>query len=277
MLDSLFPAMPAFYAQWKAIYFEPVVNSGEKITVLIVVKTKNGIEVWEALHPTVVDSLYGTKSKSFISLVQLIKKEIVKNNGEIPLGIGGVCEGIWHDAQSINLKGIVRQALYKSASLGSVALKGLYESDDTYGDNEQIDNRWSNRVKNALLEIDPNQARNFDIRVPLGRGVKIRCGFHTGDYTAKLNVYSSQTISRIKSNLLDLQILDRNHVSNKFDLILQLPSENDVRVTDKILNLMYQNIDLLKGEIMGKKNINIFTCNTEQEGAHRILDMLKAG
>jgi hypothetical protein len=39
MFDSLeFPEAPSFKAEWKPIYFEPIVNSGEKIVILIVVK-----------------------------------------------------------------------------------------------------------------------------------------------------------------------------------------------------------------------------------------------
>lgn len=277
MLDSLFPSIPAFYAQWKAIYFEPVVNSGEKITVLIVVKTKDSIEAYEALHPTVIDNLYGSKSKSFISLVQLIKKELIKNNGEVPTAFEGVSDGVWHAAQSSDLKGIFRQGLYKSASLGAVALKGLYESDETYIDNDQIDNRWSNRVKQALLELAPNYIDNFDVKIKVGRDVKINCGFHTGLYTAKFNICSSQTISRMKANLMDLQILDSHHVSDRFDLILQLPSDSDLRVSQKSLALMRENISILKDEIKEKRNINIFSCNTEYEGAIRIIEMLKVG
>lgn len=277
MLDSLFPAIPTFYAQWKAIYFEPVVNSGEKITVLIVVKTKDSIEAYEALHPTVVDNLYGSKSKSFISLIQLIKKELIRNNGEVPTAFEGVSDGVWHEAQSSDLKGIFRQGLYKSASLGAVALKGLYESEEIYSDNEQIDNRWSKRIKQAFLDLAPNYLNNFDVKIKVGKEVRINCGFHTGLYTAKFNVCSSQTISRMKANLMDLQILDSYHISDSFDLILQLPSDNDLRVSQKSLARMKENISILSDEIKEKRNINIFSCNTEHEGAQRIIEMLKIG
>lgn len=271
-----FPSSPAFQAEWKTIYFEPIPNSGEKIAILIVTRSADlKITIYDALHPTVIDSLYGSKAQSFQGYIKLIKNNIIKNNGIS--NVDGVSEGPWRLSQSVDIKGIVRQALYKTASLGSVALKGLFDQDETLIENEQIDSRWSKRIKNAVLKIDPSYEKCFDLKIPVGKDVRITCGFHTPGYSAKFNVCTSQTITRMKSNLFDLQILDSNHVSNKYDLILYMPTADDLQVPPKTLARMEENVHLLRKEILSKSNIKIYACHSEDEGASRIFEMLKAG
>lgn len=274
--DIEFPPIPDFRAEWKSIYFEPIPNSGEKITILIVIKTPNNeINVFDALHPTVIDSLYGSKASSFQGLIRLIKSNIIKNSGYST--ISGVTDSDWHNSLSTNINGIVKQALYRTASLGSVALKSLFEQEDSSYDNEQIDKRWSKRIKSAVLALDPSYENSFDLKIPIGKDIKIPCGFHTAKYTAKFNVCTSQTIARMKSNLFDLQILDSHKISNKFDLILQMPTEDNLQVSAKSLARMKENVEILRDEISSKSNINIYTCNSEKDGANRIFKMLKAG
>jgi len=270
-----FPSAPNFFAEWKTVYFEPIPNSGERIAILITTRDLSGkIEIFDALHPTVIDSLYGSKAPSFNGYIKLIKSNILKNNGEST--IDGVSIGEWHASQSENIQGIVRQALYKTASLGSVALKGLFEQEDSNIENEQVDNRWSKRIKNAVIDIDPSYENSFDVKIPVGKDVKIACGFHTSRYSAKFNVCTSQTIMRMKSNLMDLQIFDSHNISSNYDLIIQMPTDDNLQVSLKTLARMRENIELLKDEVASKSNIQIFTCNSEKEGATRIFEMLKA-
>ena len=80
----------------------------------------------------------------------------------------------------------------------------------------------------------------------------------------------------MKSNLFDLQILDSHMDSNKYDLILYMPTQDDLQVSLKTLARMQENVQLLKNEISSKSNINIFTCHSEQDGASRIFEMLQA-
>lgn len=276
MFDKIsFPSAPSFFAEWRTVYFEPIPNSGERIAILIIVRNAGGrIDIYDALHPTVIDSLYGAKATSFNGYIRLIKSNILNNNGEST--VDGVDIGAWHKSQSSNIQGIVKQALYKTASLGSVALKGLFEQEDSLIENEQVDSRWSKRIKNAVIEIDPSYEKSFDIKIPIRKDVKILCGFHTSRYSAKFNVCTSQTITRMKSNLMDLQIFDSHNVSDKFDLIIQMPTDENLQVPLKTLARMKENIELLKEEVASKTNISIYTCDSEKEGAARIFEMLKA-
>ena len=269
--DLLFPTLPSYIAEWRAVYFEPIPGSGEKITILIILRSDDQFSIFDALHSTVIDNLYGDKALSFSGLVKLVKSNIAKNHGDC--GIEGVTLGAWHKAQSSDMKGVVRQALYKSASLGSVALKSLFENSESDTENEQLDSRWSSRLKNAVTVVRPSYEKYFDLKIPVGTNVKVNCGFHNGRYSAKFNVCTTQTITRMKSNLMDLQILDSSKASDFYDLILYMPDEDDLQVSAKTLARMKENVWLLEKEISNKSNIKIFTCHSEEEGAKRILDM----
>lgn len=280
MHDELnFPPIPKYQAQWKAIYLEPILHSGERINILIIIKNKDStIEVFESLHPTIIDNLYGAKSNSFQKLILFIKNQITTNAGNITAAIDGIYESQWNDALSHDKKGIIRQALFKSASLGAVALQGLYSSDGDNNLNDQIDKRWANKVRNIFLERNPIYLNRdyFDVKLKIEDNVKVSCGFHTSRYSAKFNVCSSQTLARMKANLLDLKTLDRYKQSDQFDLILYLPSGEDVRMTPKVLKNMNANIKILRDEISSNQNIHVITCETADEGAYRMEKMLKA-
>lgn len=269
--ELLFPSIPSYTAEWCPVYFEPIPGSGEKITILIIIRSDSKFSIFDALHPTVIDNLYGEKAQSFSGLVKLIKSNIYKNDGHC--SIEGVTLGSWHLSQSSDMKGVVKQALYKSASLGSVALKTLFENNESDAENEQIDSRWSSRLKNAVTVVKPSYEKYFDLKIPVGTNVKVNCGFHNGRYSAKFNVCTTQTITRMKSNLMDLQILDSSKASDFYDLILYMPDEDDLQVSAKTLARMKENVWLLEKEISNKSNIKIFTCHSEEEGAKRILDM----
>jgi cobalamin biosynthesis protein CbiG len=83
------------------------------------------LNYFEALHDSVIDSLYGAKALPFKNLIKYIKSQLELNLGELNDCIEGVHSGHWRNASSVNLNGIVRQGL-NAASLGSLAISELY-------------------------------------------------------------------------------------------------------------------------------------------------------
>ncbi|MCH7330234.1 hypothetical protein [Acinetobacter modestus] len=274
MFDSLeFPEAPSFKAEWKPIYFEPIVNSGEKIVILIVVKNNNELNYFEALHDSVIDSLYGAKALPFKNLVKYIKSQLELNLGELNDCIEGVHSGHWRNASSVNLNGIVRQGLKRTASLGSLAISELY-SDIEAQDLDKLESNWTSSIKTEFIKYYPQYANAFNCNVPLiGSDVSIRCGFYSSDYIAKFNVCTTKTVQRMRSSLMDLRILNEHAISDKLDLIIQLPDVDGIHITQKIRNKMEDNISLLKEQCVGT-NIEIFPCQSPEDGADRLIKML---
>lgn len=273
MFDFLdFPEAPSFKAEWRPIYFEPIVNSGERITILIVVKSENNFNYYEALHDNVIDNLYGNQSLHLKNLIKMVKNHLEKNFGNLDNCIEGVYPGEWHKSSSKDIKGVARQGLHKSASLGSLAIEELFTFSES-SENDVIEQNWTNKIKDEFLKSNPSYEKAFNYSVQISKNVKIRCGFHSARYSAKFNVCTAKTIHRIKTSLMDLKILEENKLANRLDLILYLPPVDDLIVTSKMRDKMDENIYQLKKQCKDSI-IDIYPCATEKDGAVRLSDML---
>ncbi|KAA8731012.1 hypothetical protein F4V57_14260 [Acinetobacter qingfengensis] len=272
MFDSFdFPDAPTYKAQWKPVYFEPIVNSGERITILIVVKTGDNYAYYETLHESVIDNLYGSKSLPFKNLIKYIKSQIDKNNGELNNCIEGVHDGSWSNASSLDAAGIARQGLKRTASLGTLAMKELFNEEEKEQDVAELN--WGNKIKQEFLKTHPAYEKSFNHSVAVSKNVKIKCGFHSARYAAKFNVCTVKTISRVKTSLMDLQILEDHGQSNKLDLILFVPNADGLLVTKKMRDKMNEHILLLK-EQCKDSTIEIVSCASEKQGSDRLSTML---
>lgn len=268
-----FPDAPKYKAKWKPVYFEPIVDSGERITILIIIQDGSETKYFEALHNNVIENLYGNKANSFKNLVKYIKDQLSKNNGELNNCIEGVYEGKWYHASSLDILGLVRQALIKSASLGSLAIEELFINDLNI-ENNTIDQNWSSKIKSEFIKEFPKYERSFNHSIKIKNNVKIKCGFYSSEYSANFNVCTTRTTHRMKSSLMDLNILNNNKISNNFDLLIHLPPVDNIHITKKMRLKMNDNILILK-EQCKDSNIEIVVCNDEKEGAKRIAKMLK--
>ena len=72
-----FPQIPNFKGEWRAIQLEPIIGSGERITVAISVLGQNGEhKAIQAIRPELLECLYGNKSKEMMKLIQLIIESV---------------------------------------------------------------------------------------------------------------------------------------------------------------------------------------------------------
>ncbi|MEI7100276.1 hypothetical protein ACOIDY_32600, partial [Klebsiella pneumoniae] len=75
-LDQLLksaPAMPATSGRWASVYLEPMIGSGERLTVAVATITSSGeILVKPAIRKEVIEAMYGFKAPAFINVVDLI-------------------------------------------------------------------------------------------------------------------------------------------------------------------------------------------------------------
>ncbi|MFW2149560.1 hypothetical protein ACK2M2_15800 [Acinetobacter sp. TY1] len=114
--DLFFPQSPPIIAEWQPIFLEPIVNSGERITVLIIIKNqKNEVTINRAIDEPILKLLYGKSSSHIIGLIEYLEKSI-KNplNWDIPFE--GVYLGPWSTATDFSLEGVLLQALTLSSS-----------------------------------------------------------------------------------------------------------------------------------------------------------------
>jgi len=68
-IDTNFPALPTRSYSSAPIYFEPMLGSGERITVAGVVVNEQEVLVKRLISPEISEALYGKQGRNFINLI----------------------------------------------------------------------------------------------------------------------------------------------------------------------------------------------------------------
>lgn len=67
-----FPQLPDFEATWRAIYMEPMMCSGERITVAVVALDCNGCGAIRTLSPSRLLALFGEQAGGMVNMIDLV-------------------------------------------------------------------------------------------------------------------------------------------------------------------------------------------------------------
>ena len=122
-LRDKFPPMPPCRGVWLPIYIEPIMGSGERITIIIAAVAKVEGKAIRAISTDTAMRLYGHKALSDqIELILVSVQEFLKKNQNIEAWkppLSGVFIGRLRDAASNDIDGIINQGLTMSASLYS--------------------------------------------------------------------------------------------------------------------------------------------------------------
>jgi len=65
-----------YQARWAPILLEPVVGTGERITVAILVDQGNGLRVFPALRPAFIQAAFGDSAEDFRSLMEILGQSL---------------------------------------------------------------------------------------------------------------------------------------------------------------------------------------------------------
>lgn len=119
-----FPEEPKCKGKWVPIYIEPVINSGERLTIAIVAITFKDYRIYPTLsNPELLKAMYGVHGDDLLSQIDWVlesyeKHVIVKgvlDSWEPPLS--GIFMGNISSARSKDIDGIVRQGVSMCSSL----------------------------------------------------------------------------------------------------------------------------------------------------------------
>jgi hypothetical protein len=114
ILDQL-PPLPSHEAQWRAIYMEPVMGSGERITVAVIAFDQDGCDALKTLSPSRLRALFGKAGIGMSSMINLVVDSALRqgqsghlDNFKSPLS--GVYLGELRNGLSESRIGVLRQA-----------------------------------------------------------------------------------------------------------------------------------------------------------------------
>lgn len=267
MLSNLtFPKSPPIVAEWRPIFLEPIINSGERIAILIIIRTNEGaFSVHRALDDKLIKILFGDNYCQINGLIEYIEKTI-KSSTDWVIPFDGVYAPGWSKANDFSIEGILNQALTQTSSLSTFG--NLIESTKknlTKGDN------WSSEVKDIVVSSRPYLMKHFDRDVLIANDITYTYSFFYESFVANLLDFKSLNKPKAQTSIFKMQLLTNNTSIKKKQLILQLPSRLDLNEmsTQKQLKLEEQ-INLFS-HFLKSNDVDLISVETSLEASNKIL------
>lgn len=280
---GLFPSTPALTGYWQAIYLEPIVLSGERITIACAAYTLNEAEVSQSISEQLLSCLYGKKAPQIQNMIKWIvesaKAELKKNGclSEWKPPLAGVVAGKKIKAHDDSLNGLLNQAFRMTASLSQIAMDTEAEDEDTTPN--KPDQQWSTQIGERIRTINPLLLQHFSKTISLKNNSKVKCGFMDGHCAINFGLIVpsrlSLTVNATKAKVFDLQLLKNFHGLAPIDnyaVVLGVPRSDDPYLTNNIKNRIMEQVAAIRDQA-GKDGIKINPVYSAQEAAEKVVEI----
>ncbi|ATI44564.1 hypothetical protein HJ057_03245 [Vibrio parahaemolyticus] len=284
MSNFAFPAMPTFHGSWQAIYFEPIVGSGERITIAVLAKSITGeYKVVRSMRSEIFECLYGINAPKVVSMVDLTiasisrQLELNKVTDDWVAPIDGVTLGQTHRASAQDINGILRQGLRFSASLSSLALDAD-RCEDEEVQPKRYTSKFSKTIKEKLEIINPSLVDSFNQKIKISESdALVTYGFMNDRYVTNFGLLVpsrlSASITTIKAKIFDIEALKRSNYLLKplrYEVIIGTPSFEDPTLTDSAVLNLRNSLEMIE-ELADKDEIHIYRALDSDNAAHHIV------
>lgn len=284
-----FPSIPQYKGEWRAVQLEPIIGSGERITVAISAIGQSGEhKAIQAIRPELLETLYGVQSKNVSDMISLVIKSINLQSQNLNEWISPF-EGIQltspQKTVSQDLNGILKQAIQLSASLSSLALTVEKDEESQASQVKKENQNWVKTIKDLVIARKPELASYFDAQYQVASNspIKSKLSFASPNYVANIGILQptrlSPSVQALKSKILDIEMFNHNAAplfqtkNMKSELIMGVPDiENDITLTKKNISNIRNYTELLS-EISDKQNISFHTVHSHQQAAAHIIQM----
>jgi len=280
--ENIFPESPDYNGTWHAIYMEPIVGSGERITVAVAaIKSKSEFKVIQAIRSELLDCLYGAQSSNMQNMINWLVEsasKFISDVGSLDQWVapfdGVNCTKSTH-ATDINLDGVLRQAIRFSASLSTLSLDAERMDEDQQP--RRYIERWATNIANELAIINSDLTPYLRQKIKIGTSkVYTNYGFLNDRYVSNFALLMpsnlSSSLNTVKAKLLDLETLKKSQyllMPEKFEMIIGTPPFSDPTLSDKSLDNLKNSIELVK-EIAGQEGVSVFNTDNANEAATQI-------
>lgn len=284
-LESLFPTSPEYKGSWFSIYLEPIIGSGEKITVAVIaIGADKQYRVIQAIRPELLDCLYGSQASQMQSMIDWIIESAsteIQSNETINTWsppFDGVKLGKEYDAADENIEGILKQAIRISASLSTLALDADREDDEEQP--KRYTENWTKSISEEVKLIAPHFASNFNKRLQVSdTKIFTSYGFLTDNYVSNFGLLVpsrlSASLNAMKAKLFDLESLQKSHLlikPQKYEIIIGTPAYDDPTLSDRAINRIQDTIEMVK-ELAQAENINLVQAQNAKQAAKHLYDV----
>lgn len=200
---------PLIKGEWMPLYFEPILMSGERITIAVAaISENNDTIVFNTLQLPIIKAMYKERAEEIIGLIDFItdslRQFVIENKtlrNWIP-PLTGVIKGKITPAEGIEFKHIVNQGIRASSSL-SVLYTGLENVKE-----EKIHERVTTAVKDNLISINKEYRKYLNKPIDLNDTRKRHYSFLNPNFTSNIVIATNGSYS-INSGLVKvMDIID---------------------------------------------------------------------
>ena len=279
-MKSQYPTLPDYGLSWRSIQVEPILHSGERITIGTVVKGEDQALIAARLIPVLkLKKIYGEKfGRRIGDALKLCVDAAEEFYSLNPLSSGWTppLEGFYLGKENSTLANDIEDGLLVSAmhsSSFSVALNA--EKAKTANKSElTAPEDWRRQIIEAVKmdrhDFDHCFQRRFPIR---GSGVPFKFDFISENYAAHFDAISESgnfqhALVRAQSKLWQLDRLRDGDTLFKpalCELLLKIPIGNidSAEVDDFVGELKYE---------ASKRDLGLYTSNSSVEAAHHLIE-----
>ncbi|WP_439885618.1 hypothetical protein ACTACK_10400 [Pseudomonas syringae] len=281
---SGFPDLPSYHASWAAVYMEPIVQSGERLTIGVVATNGQELAGQLAISDKAMDCLYGESAPGMKAMMELALQRAVEFagsgfSGVFSSGIHGVSISKRREAIGEDLDDIILQGVSLTSSLCDLHADGVVE-------NGYDRTSYWQRMRVAMARVNPGLARNFGQHVPVtikGSDISLPCDYFSS--TLAVNICGMLPGAR-QSNLFDiassritrLEQLKRHDSlighDQKASLLLVTPSELQIANLKAASRKSFNDKILLLQDMVEDLNFSLIQVRSPTEGA-KSLDSLE--
>ncbi|MCH8549482.1 MAG: hypothetical protein LAT80_11450 [Balneolaceae bacterium] len=281
-LEQMFPPEPSFAGAWQTIYLEPIVGSGERISVAVVaIGSNDKFRIVQAIRPELLECLYGAQSEKMQSmidwLIESVSRELEANKSmsDWVAPFDGVKLGNLHPAADENIEGILKQAIRLTASLSKLALDAEREDDDYQP--KQYSEQWATSILDEIKIINPHLTNSFRQRLKISESnILTSFGFFNDKYVSNFGLLIptrlSASLNNVKAKLFDLETLRKSqHLIKplKYEIIIGTPSLSDPTLTENSAKKLRETIEMVT-QVAASESIDLFRAESAREAAMHI-------
>lgn len=278
-----FPDLPTYEAEWAAVYMEPIVQSGERLTVAVVACDGRETGGQLAISKKALECLYGESSVGLERMMTLALERALRFaktgfHGEFSSGMHGVTIGKKRTAIGNDLLDVIQQGISLTSSLSGIHT-------DTESRNDHDRSMYWKRFMNAMKRVNPNLVdffgKSVDVQVK-GSVISLPCDYFSSRIAANICSLSpgyrqsglfdvaSARIFRLEQ-LKDHDALIEHH--QQATMMLVIPTEAQLADLKPANQQSFRERMLLLQDMADKKQFPLVTVHNPLEGAKRLEDI----
>lgn len=232
-------------ADWKPIYWEPVEGTGERLMAGVVLRFNGEWAAQRMLRDDVLESLYGKAAanpRRLIDEALNLCLSVVQAAGEDGLAalsspIMGLHPGKLRTTEALSVGDALRQAVLLHASLAQLDGWDELEESDTPAP-EEVNKRFATEVREAVVSIRPELARNFNRAATLLQGgLPVRFGYLSERAVLHFSVLhpvrQAASVRDARARLWELSRAKEFASIQQAALITAVPRDNEITLGEK--------------------------------------------